>query len=223
MTDPGQETALREAFDLLTADGPPRSLSFEKVAGLAAARRRRRFAAVAVSVTASVAVVVVGSAAVAARQRPLPSRPVSHPPVVAAPCPERHPVSYATKPLRVDLRPLVPAGAAAATGCRYLGLNQVRPAGTLVRSVTVPRDAVGQLVAAMNAAPRLPPGAVRFCAVDFGERVLVLFSYRTGPVITVEIDIGGCAQMTSPTGVAERTPQVTALLPALFEQGQGAP
>jgi len=211
MTDTNIEDALRQAFDLLADQTVPRSVQFETVARRAAARRRHRGSVAALSAVVVLAAVVVGTSLATSQS----DRQSGSAQVHAPTCPARLPPAADSSSGHDTAASLVPAGARVAEGCRYLGLSQARPAGTLTKSVTLPPNVVGELAAAMNAAPRVPPGTVYHCPADFGDRSLVLFGYANGTTETVEINLSGCHFMYSSTGSAFWTPEVTTLLGSL--------
>jgi hypothetical protein len=73
--------------------------------------------------------------------------------------------------------------------CRYHGLNQHQPVGTLARSEKLSPRQVAQ---ALDNAEPVPSGGVFNCPADFGEVVILRFDYASGPAVLVKINATGC-------------------------------
>jgi hypothetical protein len=90
---------------------------------------------------------------------------------------------------------LVPAGPTVLTVCRYAGLNQSVPAGTLVRSTVVTGAPLAALAAYIDQPSWsvIPPGTAYGCPMSEGQVDLLRFAYSAGPGVSVNVDIGGCS------------------------------
>ena len=74
--------------------------------------------------------------------------------------------------------------------CRYHGLNQPQPSGSLAGATVLPASAVARVV---DSTPILPPGAPSpNCVEGTGERYVLQFTYRAGPPLTVYVTNDGC-------------------------------
>jgi predicted alpha/beta hydrolase len=79
--------------------------------------------------------------------------------------------------------------------CRYHGGNQLRAFGSLAGFA---HFASGQIAAQLNAAPsELGGPPLRFCPIDFGEKIILIFGYSKGTRLTASIDMGGCRVATN--------------------------
>jgi hypothetical protein len=83
----------------------------------------------------------------------------------------------------------VPGSPNALLACRYHGLNQPQPAGSLAKFAHL---SAAPLAAVLNTLPPIPKGAVFNCPIDFGETILLLFAYPDGTQLMVSIEMGGC-------------------------------
>ncbi|MBO0880947.1 MAG: hypothetical protein J2P17_11510 [Mycobacterium sp.] len=185
MTSTELERQLSEALRELVAEPVTRPGLFERVAARARRSRRRRFLTSAVAATITV---LVG---VAAWMLPHPTTPAVSSSASPVGCPATAPQSLApAQPADAAVR-LVPGAPSVATVCRYHGFNQTVPRGTLARRAIVRGNTLAALVAGLNTAP-LDRGVPSTCVVDFGEAILIVFGYASGPPVTVSIDVGGC-------------------------------
>jgi hypothetical protein len=89
----------------------------------------------------------------------------------------------------------VPAGPTVLTVCRYAGLNQSVPAGTLERSTVVTGAPLAALVAYIDQPSWsvIPQGTAYGCPMSEGQVDLLRFAYSAGPGVSVTVDIGGCS------------------------------
>jgi hypothetical protein len=86
---------------------------------------------------------------------------------------------------------LVPPGPRWVTVCRYAGLNQRVPSGTLERSRVVTGTDLAQLVAVADKAETVPQGSYN-CPFSQGLVDVLYFVYPTGRTVTVTVDVDGC-------------------------------
>ena len=85
---------------------------------------------------------------------------------------------------------MVPASPSAARVCRYSGLNQPTPAGSLVKAGDVNSAELPSLVKALNAAVPMP---MRInCPNDDNSSDLVMFGYSNGHTVNVTVGLRGC-------------------------------
>lgn len=85
---------------------------------------------------------------------------------------------------------MVPAGPGAARVCRYAGLNETTPAGTLVKAGDVNHADLPQLAGALNAAVPMPQRIN--CPMDDNSSDLVIFGYPDGHTVNVTVGLTGC-------------------------------
>jgi hypothetical protein len=109
-------------------------------------------------------------------------------------CPARAPRLVAPHQIRGTDSWMVPGGGGAAVlACRYYGLNQHQPAGTIASSA---QFAPGSIQTALNAQPPVPKDAVFNCPVDFGAKILLIVAYYDAR-LTISIDPSGCRFATN--------------------------
>ncbi|HEY4023323.1 MAG TPA: hypothetical protein VGM75_31880 [Pseudonocardiaceae bacterium] len=85
---------------------------------------------------------------------------------------------------------MVPATPGAARVCRYAGLNETTPAGTLVKGAQVNSAGLPALVSSLNAAKPMP---MRInCPMDDNSSDLVIFGYADGHTVYVTVGLTGC-------------------------------
>jgi hypothetical protein len=94
---------------------------------------------------------------------------------------------------------LVPAGPSFMTICRYSGLNQKVPEGSLERSVVVSGTTLSGFVtyADLKTWQVVRPGTSFGCPMSEGLVDELLFVYPSGPEVTVNVDIDGCPLATN--------------------------
>ena len=85
---------------------------------------------------------------------------------------------------------MVPAAPGAAKVCRYAGLNETTPAGTLVKAGDVNSADLSQLTGALNAAVPMP--SRMNCPMDDNSSDLVIFGYPDGHTVYVTVGLTGC-------------------------------
>jgi hypothetical protein len=85
---------------------------------------------------------------------------------------------------------MVPAGPTAARVCRYEGLNQTTPAGTLIKGVQLNSAELPRLVSSLNAAVPMPQRMN--CPMDDNSSDLVIFGYPDGHTVYVTVGLTGC-------------------------------
>lgn len=73
--------------------------------------------------------------------------------------------------------------------CRYHGLNQPQPAGTLATSA---HFAAGPIAAALNSGRPVPKGKAFRCPADFRETMVLQFGYPDGTNLTATVSTAGC-------------------------------
>jgi hypothetical protein len=87
---------------------------------------------------------------------------------------------------------LVPGTPTALLACRYHGLNQPEPIGTLAKAAGFDPGPIAAGLNSQPANPPGPPGAVHSCPADFGEVIVLLFAYDDTSTLTVSISVAGC-------------------------------
>ena len=85
---------------------------------------------------------------------------------------------------------MVPASPSAARVCRYAGLNQPTPAGTLVKGAQLNSAELPRLVSSLNAAVAMPQRIN--CPMDDASSDLVIFGYQDGHTVNVTVGLTGC-------------------------------
>ncbi|HJP73541.1 MAG TPA: hypothetical protein VJ914_04700 [Pseudonocardiaceae bacterium] len=85
---------------------------------------------------------------------------------------------------------MVPATPTAARVCRYAGLNEMVPPGTLLKSGQVNAAEVPGLVNSLNAAVPMP--MLTHCPMDDNSSDLVIFGYQDGHIVDVTVGLTGC-------------------------------
>ncbi|HEX4223550.1 MAG TPA: hypothetical protein VHZ97_14375 [Pseudonocardiaceae bacterium] len=109
-------------------------------------------------------------------------------PVALPDCPSAPPKlgSYPAGPAST----MVPANPGAARVCRYAGLNEATPAGTLVKGAQVNAAELPALVNSLNAAKPMP---MRInCPMDDNSSDLIMFGYANGHTVDVTVGLTGC-------------------------------
>jgi len=105
-------------------------------------------------------------------------------------CPAHVPATIAHHQVRGTASRFVPGYPVELLACRYHGGNQLQAFGSLARSA---HFASGELAAELNAAPsELGGPPLRFCPIDFGEKIILIFGYSDRTRLSVSIDMGGC-------------------------------
>ena len=128
-------------------------------------------------------------------------------------CPARAPRLVAPHQIRGTDSWMVPGGGGAAVlACRYYGLNQHQPAGTLASSA---QFAPGPIQTALNAQPAIPKDAVFHCPIDFGAKILLIFGYDDAR-LTISIDPSGCRFAGNGDRVIHMEPATLARLEAVL-------
>jgi hypothetical protein len=89
---------------------------------------------------------------------------------------------------------MVPGGPESLTACRYHGLNQPEPPGTLAGTSPLPSSEFAKL---LNGAKEVPPNAVYHCPDDFGEVIDLYFRYSGGSILEVRVPTRGCRFATN--------------------------
>jgi hypothetical protein len=85
---------------------------------------------------------------------------------------------------------MVPAAPSRARVCRYAGLNESSPAGTLVKGALLNNAELPRLVSSLNAAVPMPQRIN--CPMDDNSSDLVIFGYPDGHTVTVKVGLTGC-------------------------------
>lgn len=85
---------------------------------------------------------------------------------------------------------MVPATPSGARVCRYAGLNESTPAGTLVKGAQLNNAELPRLVSSLNAAVPMPQRIN--CPMDDNSSDLVIFGYPDGHTVTVKVGLTGC-------------------------------
>lgn len=110
---------------------------------------------------------------------------------------------------------IVPGTPDRATVCRYGGLNDPHP-HDLVRSASVGATQAAALARTLDLGRAFPTGVPYNCPVDLGRTDLVLFGFRDGHRVDVELDMSGCRTAANGQRVvfypAAAAGQVTALV-----------
>ena len=90
---------------------------------------------------------------------------------------------------------MVPGHPRALIACRYHGLNQPEPRGTLAATASLPASTVAS---AFNAAVPLTPGEpLPACPNDSSEEALLIFRYANNSRLLVTVDMSGCGWTTN--------------------------
>ncbi len=90
---------------------------------------------------------------------------------------------------------MVPATPEAARVCRYAGLNEAKPAGTLLKAGEVNSAELPGLIKGLNSA--VPwPGRMS-CPMDDNSSDLVIFGYPDGHTIDVTVGLKGCNMVSN--------------------------
>ena len=147
--------------------------------GLASDRLvRRRFRVLVLMLACGIAVCLL------ALSSPVVAKPV------AVSCPAQLPVM--TAPGWSAARgELVPPGAVAGQVC-LAGAH-----GRFIRASGLTQQLARDLAAALDAIPAANPAAPADCATVSPSEVLITFGYRTGRVLQVEAELGGCSVVTN--------------------------
>jgi hypothetical protein len=90
---------------------------------------------------------------------------------------------------------MVPGHPRRLLGCRYHGLNQREPAGTLAASKALPASEIAS--GFDDARVISPAGPARHCPADFGELILLVFRYPDGTSFRVTVESDGCGDATN--------------------------
>ena len=144
--------------------------------------RPRRVAVAALSVAALVIVASPVSAT---------SRRAANPRLVCPP----HPPASLPHHQRAGVRTtMVPGHPRRLLGCRYHGLNQPQPQGTVAAAKMLPTSEVASEFD--DARVISPGGPVPSCPADFGEQIMLVFGYADGS-FRVTVDAGGCGYATN--------------------------
>lgn len=98
---------------------------------------------------------------------------------------------------------MVPATPSAARVCRYAGLNEPTPEGTLVKAGQVNSAELPRLVSALNAAVPMP--RLMHCPIDDNSSDLVIFGYPDGHTVDVTVGLTGCNVVRNGTDVKHLT------------------
>jgi hypothetical protein len=108
-------------------------------------------------------------------------------------CPDKPPVM----PALTNTPPgkLAPTDASQGVLCRYAGLNDTVPGGTLTKSIRVPNAA--SLARALNEATPIPYGKVFHCPEDDGGVDAVVLASVTGTPVVIEVRRTDCEFATS--------------------------
>ena len=93
---------------------------------------------------------------------------------------------------------MVPATPNAARVCRYAGLNQTQPVGTLLKAGQVNSAEVAGLVSGLNSAVTMPVGRMS-CPMDDNSSDLVIFGYPDGHAVDVTVGLRGCHMVSNGT------------------------
>ena len=120
-------------------------------------------------------------------------------------CPKSAPEKTAPHQVPGTTTRLVPGSPNALLACRYHGLNQAQPAGSLATSAPLSPAATAS---ELNHAQQMPKGAVFSCPKDSGEKVLLLFGFPTGSSLTASVSMSGCL-LTTNGDQTVRTPVTT--------------
>jgi hypothetical protein len=79
--------------------------------------------------------------------------------------------------------------------CRYYGLNQPQPEGTLASTA---RLSATPTAALLNSAPVVDPKSpAPSCPAAFGDEILLIFRYRHPPDLWVTVQMSGCSFITN--------------------------
>jgi hypothetical protein len=85
---------------------------------------------------------------------------------------------------------MVPGTPNAARVCRYAGLNEPVPEGTLVKAGQLNSAELPRLVSALNAAVPMPK--LMHCPNDDNSFDLIIFGYPDGGSVDVTVGLTGC-------------------------------
>jgi hypothetical protein len=90
---------------------------------------------------------------------------------------------------------MVPGHPQRLLGCRYHGLNQPEPPGTLAASKTLP---VSDAVSGFSDARVLSPSAAsESCPADSGEQIVLVFGYSDRSLLRLKVEAQGCGYATN--------------------------
>jgi hypothetical protein len=117
--------------------------------------------------------------------------PATKPPTstAALDCPSAPPSVLQPQPISGTDTTLVPGTPTALLACRYHGFNQPEPIGTLANAASF---SPGPIATGLDSQPAIPPGVVSNCPADFGETILLHFTYADDSTLTVSISTAGC-------------------------------
>ncbi|MDQ1481471.1 MAG: hypothetical protein QOI44_2332 [Actinomycetota bacterium] len=113
---------------------------------------------------------------------------------------------------------VVPGNPIALLACRYHGLNQPDPAGSLAKSAFFDPATIAD---ALNAQPVIPPNANYLCPIDFGDTIVLLFGYSDNSRLAVRIGTTGCRFASNGDRVVRIDPATLNRLQAVL--GKDAP
>jgi sugar lactone lactonase YvrE len=192
MTDELPDQMHQLLHGLADAHAPASPELFEKVAADVRTRRSRHIAVAAVA--AVVVLLGVGVPALATSRGG--ARPASGPVAVtpgSTDCPSSYHLPGSTfgpaTPGTATLPKLTAVGAVRATVCRYSGLSESSPVGTLAYSADLGAVAAANLSTQMAAAV---PSQLRLCTSNRSDTALVVFGYPDGSISRVSMILFGC-------------------------------
>src|SRR5438093_1128479 len=105
-------------------------------------------------------------------------------------CPAQSPASLPHHQRAGVTTTMVPGHPRRLLGCRYHGLNQPQPQGTLATSKALPASEIAS--AFDDARVISPAGPARSCPADFGEQIVLVFAYASGTPFRVTVEAEGC-------------------------------
>lgn len=96
---------------------------------------------------------------------------------------------------------LVAAGVTSVLLCEYNSLNP--PLGLAAERTITDSATLGRLTQEANSGSVPPPGTAQSCPADFGESTDLYFVYKSGSVLRLWVDMGGCAPIIDQYGWSE--------------------
>jgi hypothetical protein len=212
--------ALTEVAEQVSIDQLP-EMWFDEGARRAPSRKVRLFAVAALAAALAVGVVfAVNGGRSKSVSQPIPAS-TSTSTSTSASTPHAlgclpSPPNFLTHQIAGTDATLVPGNPIALLACRYHGLNQPDPAGSLAKSAFFdPAPIAG----ALNAQPVTL--AIYGCPIDFGDTIVLLFGYSDNSRLAVRISTTGCRFASNGDRVVRIDPATLNRLQAVL--GKDAP
>jgi hypothetical protein len=187
--------ALAEVAERVSVDALPATSSDEEIRR-APSRRVRVFAMAALAATLAVGVALVVNGTRSSERVLITSTStsISTPTTTtgtpaALECPEAPAKLVQPHQIAGTDTAMVPGTPTALLACRYHGLNQPEPLGSLAKSASFPP---GPIATALNSQPAVPPGTRSSCPDDFGDNIFLIFAYADGSRLVILVGTSGC-------------------------------